>query len=262
MDIYKNRIWKLGSVVAVLLVIYLASLSIKELKSIEYVGRSSGVLNTISVTGKGERVAVPDIATFSFSVTETDKEVSKAQTRATDKINAISKAMKDGGILAKDIKTTSYNIYPHYEYQSFACAMNVCPPSKSVLTGYDVSQSVEIKVRDISKAGSLFEKAGSLGVTNINGLSFSFDDPETLKAEARGDAIKDAQKKAEKLARELGVSIIRVNSFYDNQNVPVPMYGMGEMMNAKTSSVALRAPDISAGEEKITSNVTITYEIR
>jgi uncharacterized protein YggE len=130
------------------------------------------------------------------------------------------------------------------------------------LTGYDVSQTVEIKVRDISKAGSLFEKAGSLGVTNINGLSFSFDDPEILKAEARSDAISDAQAKAKKLARELGVSIVRVNSFYDNSNVPVPMYGMGEMMSAKTSSVVARAPDISAGEAKITSNVTITYEIR
>jgi len=168
--------------------------------------------------------------------------------------------MKDGGVAEKDIQTTSYNINPHYEYQSSICNANSCPPSKSILTGYDVSESVTIKVRDLSKAGALFTSIGTLGVQNVNGLNFSVDKPESVQAEARGKAISNAQDKAKELAKQLGVSIVRVTSFSENGSYPRPvMYNMAA--SAKDMVAPQAAPEIAVGEQKVTSNVTITYEI-
>lgn len=259
----QERIWKIGAIVGILLAIFLAVISVKELKSISYVGKSDVITNTISVNGKGEAVSIPDIATFSFTVTENEKTVAGAQEKATAKIAAALKGIKDGGVEDKDIKTTSYNINPHYDYQNYVCTPGNCPPSKSVLSGYDVSQTTEVKVRDLSKAGTLFTLIGAAGVQNIQGLNFTVDAVEKFKTEARTKAIADAKSKAEKIAKDLGVTLVRVTSFYDSTDNNVPMYyGKGGDMMATSVSAPMAAPEISRGEQMVTSNVTITYEIR
>jgi uncharacterized protein YggE len=211
-----NKFWSTVIGAIGLLTIFLAIISIKEIKSIFYVGKNLNMSNMITVEGTGNAVAVPDIATFSFSVTETAKTVADAQEQATKKINATLKAVRDGGVEDKDIQTQSYSINPHYEYQGSVCTAYSCPPSKSILTGYDVSQSIMVKVRDLKKAGALFTAIGSLDVQNINGLTFSVDEPESVKAEARAEAIANAQTKAKLLAKQLGVSLVRIVSFSEN----------------------------------------------
>lgn len=259
---HKENIFKVSGLVGILLALFLLVITIKEVKSIGYVGRDVAIMNSISVNGKGEEMATPDIATFSFGVTEKAKTVKEAQDTASKKLNAAIDVIKKGGVAEKDIKTTSYNINPSYEYQGTVCTAYGCPPGKSVLTGYEVSQTVQIKVRDISKAGDLLVSIGSLEVQNISGLSFSVDDIDGVTAKARASAIADAKTKAEKLVSDLGVRIVRITSFYDNSNQPSPYYGMGgDMMSAKVSSVAV-APELPAGEQKVVANVTITYEIR
>lgn len=246
-----------------ILTIFLVIISIKEIKAIGYVGADSPVNNTISVTGKGETVAIPDVATFSFGVTETGKTVAEAQTKASEKINAALKGVKDAGVSEKDIKTISYSISLHYDNQDAVCTTGYCRPGKSVLNGYDVSQSVEVKIRDLSKAGTIFTTIGALDVQNVNGLSFSIDDIEKVQAEARSKAIIDAQAKAKELAKQLGVRIVRVTSFYDSPNQPA--YYARETMSSNAMSIKAApaiAPDVPVGEDKVTSNVTITYEIK
>ncbi|MCL5782224.1 MAG: SIMPL domain-containing protein [Patescibacteria group bacterium] len=276
----QDKVWKVGKWVGVILAIFLAVLSVKELKSIGYVGDENRVTSTISVDGTGDAVAMPDVATFSFSVQETAKTVADAQKAATDKINNALKVVRDAGIADKDINTLSYNINPHYEYQNAVCSYELtpvssgvavsslqvaspvryCPPGKSVLTGYEVSQTIQVKVRDLSKAGSIFTSIGSLGVQNVDSLTFSVDQPETVKAEARAKAITDARSKAQILAKQLGVSLKRITSYYESSG-PYPIYGMGVKAMAATDSVAAPSPEIPAGEQKVTSNVSITYEI-
>lgn len=259
----QQKVWSIGVWVGVLLAVFLGVLSIKELKSISYIGKNQQIVNSISVNGKGEAVSIPDIATFSFTVSETAKTVLEAQKAATEKINSTLKAIRAGGVADKDIQTLSYNINPHYEYQDSLCTTISCRPGKSVLTGYEVSQSVQVKVRDLSKAGDLFGSIGSFGVQNVNGLTFSIDDIETVKTKARALAIADAQVKAKSLAKQLGVSIVGITSFYDSSNQPSPMYGLGamNMSDSVSAKVAVPVPEIPAGEQKVISNVTITYEI-
>ena len=248
-------------IVGILLAIYLAVLSVKEFRSIGFVGSNLAQSHTISVDGSGDAVAIPDIATISFTVTETAKTVASAQDAASTKVNATLAALKTAGIAAKDIKTTSYSINPHYEYQGSVCrADGICPPSKSIVTGYDVGQSTEIKVRDLKKVGDLFTLIGSNGVENLYGPSFSVDDPDSVQATARANAIADAKIKAEVLAKALGVRIVRVASFSESGNTPYPI--RYDMMSAGvSSSKTVAVPEISTGEQKVTSNVTITYDI-
>lgn len=260
----QESLFKMAKWVGLLLVIFLGITSIKQLYSIGDGSNSAPIYNTISVTGKGEAVSIPDIATFSFSVNETAKTVKEAQNTATEKINKALDAVKKGGVAEKDIKTLSYSINPHYEYVQATCTQYSCPGGKSVLTGYDVSQSVEVKVRDISKAGELFDAIGTAGVKTVNGLSFSIDDIESVKAIARAEAISDAKMKAKKIAKDLGVKLVKITSYYDSSNDnPSPMYAREGMMGADVMSFKASTPaQIPTGEQKVISNVTITYEIK
>jgi uncharacterized protein len=263
MEPMKQRAWQVGTAVGVLLAVFLLAVSIKEIKSIKYVGNDTPTYTTITVNGKGEAVAIPDIATFSFSVTEKADTVEKAQAMTTEKTNSALDAIKAQGVAEKDIKTLSYSINPSYEYTQGVCNEFRCLPGKSVLTGYEVSQTIEIKVRELANAGKLFETIGSLGVQNVAGLSFSVDDIDTVKAEARTEAIANAKEKADKIAKDLGVKIVRIIGFYDSSDDPVYPYAMGYGADmAVKSEVAQRAPEIPQGEQTYISNVSVTYEIK
>ncbi|MDO8430734.1 MAG: SIMPL domain-containing protein [Candidatus Taylorbacteria bacterium] len=256
----QEQVWKIGKWVGVFLIIFLAVISLKELRSIGYVGKDLQTVNTISVSGEGEAVSIPDIASFSFSVNETGKTVKEAQDKATAKINTALDAVKKGGVAEKDIKTLSYNINPHYDYTQPVCTQFVCPPGRSVPNGYDVSQTVQVKVRDLSKAGELFGIIGNAGVKTVDSLTFSIDDIDSVKAIARADAIVKAKAKADKIADDLGVSLVRVVSFTDSSNENFPIYRTraSDVMTLKAEV----APQVPVGEQKVTASVTITYEIR
>ena len=258
-----ERVWKVIVAVGVILAIFLAVLTVKQIKAIGYVGKDTPVMNAISVNGKGEVVTIPDVATFSFTVTENAKTVAEAQGKATDMTNSALKAVRDAGVADKDIKTIGYNINPRYDYQSMVCTPSYCPPSRSVLSGYDVSQTVEVKIRDLAKAGAIFGSIGNLGVQNVQGLDFSVDDMEALRAQARTMAIADAQVKAKEPSKQLGVRLVRITSFYDQSNEPM-YYGRGGDMVMKAESAVGNAtpPEVPSGEQKIMANVMITYEIR
>jgi uncharacterized protein YggE len=135
-------------------------------------------------------------------------------------------------------------------------------PGKNVLIGYEVTQNTEVKVRDTKKAGEILAGIGGIGISNVSGLQFKVDDDEALKAEARTKAIVDSKKKAEDIAKALGVKIVRTISFYENIDQPVyGGYGMGgDMMEAKVASAV--APQLPTGENKIVSRVSVTYEIK
>ena len=236
---------------------------LKGLREYRFIGAGVSATNTIVVSGEGEVFAVPDIATFSISITEEAKEVEDAQTEATRKTNEIIAYLKDAGIEERDIKTTNYNVYPRYEYHETSTGGIVRPGGERVLVGFEVSQSLTIKVRDTEKAGEILSGVGSRGVSNVSGLSFTIDDEDELKADAREMAIDDAKEKAETLARDLGVDLVRIVGFNEGGGgYPEPMYARAESLAFDSAVGGSVAPELPVGENKITSNVTVTYEIR
>src|SRR3989344_3434607 len=142
--------------VLVVLGLYLAAQTIGEIWQFRYIGSGMPATNVISVTGEGEAVAVPDRAEFTFSVVEKKDSVRDAQSATAAKINAAIAYLKEAGVDEKDIKTVGYNVYPQYEWQAGACTSGgICPPGRQVLLGYEVRQTLTIKVRDTEKAGGL-----------------------------------------------------------------------------------------------------------
>lgn len=263
-DIIKATYWPrtMAPIALGALALFLLVLTMGELKGYHYIGSGVTATNTISVSGDGEVFAVPDTATFSVTVQEEAKEVKAAQDVATKKGNDIIAYLKGEGVDEKDIQTTDYSVYPQYDYNNAVCAGGYCPPGKQTLRGFQVSQTLTVKVRDTKKAGDLLSGVGSRGVASVSGLNFTIDDQDALEAEARDKAIKKAGAKAEALADSLGVDIVRIVGFSENGNYPI-YYAKAEMsMAADSRGAAAPSPEIPVGQNKITSNVSVTYEIR
>ena len=253
---------KMAAVTLGALALFLLIQAVSALKQFHFIGSGVTASNTISVSGTGDVFAVPDRATFTVSVHEEAKTVADAQDSATKKSNAIIEYLKGAGVDEKDIKTTNYSVNPKYEYSQAVCQPGYCPPGKQTLTGFEVYQTVEVKVKDTKKAGDLLTGVGSKGASEVSGLSFTIEDEDALKAQARDKAISQAKGKADALAKQLGVQIVRVVGFSEDNNTPVYY---GRAMAADSMSVgkgAAPAPELPTGENKITSNVSITYEIR
>jgi uncharacterized protein len=237
---------------------------INEIKTSPYVGRGNQPANVISVEGKGEVTAVSDIATLVINLSRDSKTAKEAQDLLNTQITNILKYLKDQKIADKDIKSEYGGLTPKYSYSAQpVCYSYPCPPTKDpVITGYIATQSITVKIREVDNASAIRTGLATVGVTDISGPTFSIDNQDALNDSARALAIKDARAKAGILARELGVKLGKVVSFADNNGgYYPPMYNAKAMM-ADSASGATPVPVLPKGENKITSNITITYEIR
>lgn len=216
--------------------------------------------DTISVTGSGQAAMPPDVARVSFTVQNTDKAVSDAQAATTKQANAALAYVKQQGIADKDVKTLSYNISPQYTYPT--CTATYCPPDRTPkVTGYQVSETVQITMHDLTKVGDMLQGLGNLQVQNVSGPSFGLEDPTAGYDAARADAIAKAKAQAADLAKQLGVSLGKIVNFNESSgSYPPVMYATG--MGAADSSVKAPAPNVPTGENTYNASVTITYEIR
>lgn len=236
---------------------------VNEVKLTSYVGRDNQQINTISVSGEGEVTAVSDIASLSVNLNKDGATAKEAQALLNKSITETLAYLKDQKIDDKDIKSEYGGLNPKYSYEK--CYTYPCPSNPKII-GYTATQSITIKIRDVDNASIIKTGLAGIGVTDISGPTFSIDDEDVLKDQARSLAIKEAKEKAKILAKELGVRLGKVVSFYDNQNGNYPMYdstnSLKTMAVGAPESVAPSVPDLPKGENKITSNVTITYEIK
>jgi hypothetical protein len=249
----------------VLLAAFLLIQTVNSIKEFNYIGADVPPVKSITVSGKGEIFAVPDIATFSFAVIEERESASAAQEAAAEASNRIIAFIKEQGIEEKDIKTTSFNLSPRYEFGREVCPVGFsCPSGERELVGFEVSQTVQVKVRTTSQAGDLIAGVSELGASNVSGLSFTIDDEVALKAQAREQAITDAKTKADALADALDVRLVRIVGYYENDEPYYPIYAESRALGlgGADAGVSLSAPELPTGENQIVSQVNITYEIR
>jgi hypothetical protein len=258
-----ERLRKALLATVIVLGLFLAAQVISSVMQWRYIGAGLAATNTITVNGHGEALGVPDIATFTFSVVSDKTTVAAAQADATQKANAVTAYLKTAGIDEKDVQTSDYSVQPQYEYQSVVCpAGSYCPGGNQVLKGYEVSQTTTVKVRDTSKAGDLLAGVGGKGATQVSGLTFTFDDPNAIQTQARDKAIADAKQKADVLAKQLGVSLVRVTAFNENTGGTMPRPMMYQSAGSSAKDMAAVAPQISVGQNNVTDDVSVTYEIR
>ncbi len=216
---------------------------------------------TISVNGTGEVLSKPDIGQFSFSVRGEGADAATAMAKSATAINAITAGLKALGIEDKDVKTENYYMSPKYKYVQVPCAFGTACPGQQIADGFEVSQTIVVKIRKTDTAGDVLTKVGTLGATDISGLSFTIDDIEVVKGQARDLAIADAKAKAEKLAESLGVHLVRITGFGENSGGGYPYAPMADSA-MEVKSVGAPAPAVPTGQNKTVGNVSITYEIR
>lgn len=259
----KSNLAKVLVVLGVVVSLYFAVKTVAEIKSYGFIGGGAPASNTISFSGKGEVTASPDLATVSFSIRETSKEMKDAQTKVTTKEAAVLDFLDKSGIAKKDIKTESYTSYPKYDYgvPCYGGYGMPCRQDAPKIIGYEVSEYVSVKIHDLEKVGEIVKGIGAVGISEITGPNFSIEKEEEFKAQARKMAIDEAKEKAKILSKDLGVRLVRIVSFSENENGYYPMAYSKDMMESAVS-VRSSAPQLPTGENKITSNVTITYEIR
>jgi len=264
---YIRNLYRILMVFSVVLTLFFVVKVLAEFRSYGMMGSSEA--NTITLSGHGEVMAVPDIANVYFTILEEAKTVKEAQ----DAVAVVEKASLDflesKNVDEKDIQASNASFGPKYEYQydareSMPCTMYGCPPQpgKSIITGYEAYESITVKVRNTDDVGSIMQGLGGLGVTDLSGPNFTIDNEDTLKAEARKKAIEDARTKAEALAEDLGVRLGRIANFSEG-GYGGPIYYAKDAMLESTAGSALPAPaEIPKGENTIVSDVMITYEIR
>ncbi len=261
------KVAKSVSLLLVVLSVFVVIKSVSTLKSLKFIGSGTTATNTISVTGTGESFAIPDIAQITATIRKEAKTAKDAQSDVSKREKALLAYLKGAGIAEKDIKTTDYNSYPKYEWQEgysapcMAGTICVSRPGKNILTGYEVSETVTIKVRDTEKAGEVVDGITKAGINEVSGPNYTVDDETLVQDQARDKAIAEAKTKAESLAKSLGVSLVRIVGFQEGGGgYPMPMYAKASMDMAMGGAES--APELPKGENKYSSSVTITYEIR
>ncbi|OGZ02080.1 MAG: hypothetical protein A2430_01370 [Candidatus Liptonbacteria bacterium RIFOXYC1_FULL_36_8] len=214
---------------------------------------------SFSVSGDGKVVAVPDIASVTFKViTQGGRDVGVLQKENSGKMNKAIDFVKSNNINNKDIKTESYNIEPRYQYDSCRSG-GTCLPSEII--GYTITNSTAVKIRDFSKISDILSGVVKNGANSVSNVSFTEDDPEKTKNEARTKAIESARAKAEIIAESAGFRVGRLLSVDEGWATPSYKYGIGGATMEASSSIS-PAPSIEPGSEEVSISVNLRYEIK
>jgi uncharacterized protein len=203
--------------------------------------------NTVTASGTGTTQAEPDTAEMSFGVTTTSTNAKSALDEASVRAKQIASALKKQGIADEDIQTRDVSVYPQ----------TVDKNGKQVITGYQASLTVTVKVRDISKLGEIISAANAAGANDISGPTFTVGDPAPARAKAIEEAVADARKSAEAMAKAAGKSVGAVLSMSSSDGGSVPgVYGASDM------AAAAKAVPIEPGQLDITANVVVIFELK
>lgn len=221
------------------------------------IAQDSTLPGTILIEGHGEVVAAPDTAFITSGVTTqgaTAREALDANTRA---MNELIATLKAAGIEPRDIQTSGFSVNPNYVYSDARDENGYTLPPK--INGYQVYNTVTVRVRDLPSLGAVLDKAVTVGANTINGISFSVDDPSELYDKARKAAFADARAKAELYAEVAGLELESIRSISESQTyIQPPQPYMMETMARDTASSPV---PVEGGELTFSINVSVAWEI-
>ncbi|HZJ82835.1 MAG TPA: SIMPL domain-containing protein [Clostridia bacterium] len=206
--------------------------------------------NILRVTGSGKVSVKPDVAYLNIGVRTLDQDAKKAQGDNKAIMEQIMSKLKSMKINEKDIQTSSYNIWPKYNYNN----------NKEVLEGYEVENMLSITIHEVESVGDVLDAVSKEGANRSNGINFGIIDRDTIYKQALEKAIDDASSKAEVMGKKAEVSIQKPLAIYEG-NAPGEVYGdnmypRNEMMSMASDVAGV---PIASGELEIQANVTIIY---
>jgi uncharacterized protein len=193
----------------------------------------------ITVTGVGTVLGRPDTMTVTIGVNVIRPTVSEATAEATASATALFDALEAAGVAEQDIQTQNYSISPQYRYDE---------GSTPVLTGYQVSNTVLAKIRDVDAAGSVIDAAVAAGGDSsiVQGIGFAVEDDTERLAEARAKAFADARAKAEQLAELAGVELGQVLRMAETLGGASPVFGIENMAADSASRTPIQPGEVTS----------------
>src|SRR3989344_178018 len=253
MENQKNYFW---SLLNVFLVAVIVGLVFFVLPAIAKFNDTIPPGRPISVSAEGKTLIPPDVALLNFSVLSRGKDPKVISEENTRKMNEVIAYVKGQGVEAKDIQTTGYNLQPNYEYDE--------KTRTSFISGYTLTQTVTVRIRDFSKISPVMGRLPELGVNQVGNISFTIDEPEKVLQAARDKAFEAARVKAEAMAKASGIKLGRVVSVSEYRyGGPSPYYAKERMLGMGGDALVApqAAPSIEPGSEEVTLTATIVYEI-
>jgi uncharacterized protein YggE len=205
----------------------------------------------VVVTGQGEAAVAPDIAILTLGVMRQAETARAALDAANAAMAEVSAAMKEEGIAPRDLQTSNFSIAPIYVYPA-----SDQPSQPPRITGYEVNNTLTVRLRDIARVGVVLDRAVTLGVNQGGAISFTNDDPTAVLTEARVDAVKAAQAKAKTLAEAAGVRLGKVIEISEQSYAPQPMTFAMKARDAAPAGVP-----VEAGENAYRVDVNVTFEL-
>ncbi len=209
---------------------------------------------TIIVTGEGQAEVAPDMALIDLGVVKTEKTAREALDANNKAMADVLTAFKDAGIAERDLQTSGFSINPQYQYPQNSSGEN--PPP--VLIGYQVANTVTLRVRDLAKLGDILDKAVTLGANQGNGIRFVNDKPDATVSEARKKAVANAIAKAKELTDAAGVGLGRVLEISETSYRAEPM----PIMRAMAKAYAADSVPVAAGENSYSVTVNVTFALK
>ena len=204
----------------------------------------------LSVSAQAEARRVPDVATISAGVVTQAADANAAMRANAAQMEKVMGAIEAAGIAERDIQTSGVNLNPQYKYVE-----NQNP----TITGYQASNTVNLKVHDVAKLGKVLDALVASGANQVNGPSFEIDQPEPVYDEARRSALDKAQARAQMYAKTLGMRVRRIVSISEGGGFrtpgPMPMMAMARdsKMEAQTS--------VAPGESTLSVDLDVVFEL-
>lgn len=207
-------------------------------------------VRTLSVTGRGEVMAAPDLARVSLGVTTEGNTAAQALDRNSKAMAGVFAALAKAGIAERDIRTANVSLSPLWSQpQSHT--------ERPGIRGYSASNTVQVTARDLGAVGGLLDAATAAGATDIGGIWFEVSDRETRLDAARKAAAEDAQRKAAIYAAAVGATLGPVLSLAEGgAAVPMPKFEM------RMAMAAADAVPIAGGEEALAVTLSVVFELR
>lgn len=208
----------------------------------------------INVLGEGQASVAPDMAILTLSVVRNGKTAEAALSASSAAMKDVLSAIKSDGIADRDIQTSNFSIYPQYRHPEPKGGV-IEPPQ---VIGYEVSNTLTLKVRDLQKLGGLIDRSVKLGVNQGGQIAFTNDKPDEVMTEARKKAVAEALAKARTLTEAAGVKLGRILEISENSMRPVPQ----QMMRmAMAKDMAAEAVPVAGGENTYTVTVNVTFAL-
>ena len=209
---------------------------------------------TISVSGEGDAATAPDMAILSFSVLKQADTAAAAMTENSKAMTEVLAALKTAGIAERDLQTTNFSVQP--VYKQFEPKDGVYVPPE--ITGYQVTNGLSVRVRDLKKLGEILDSSVKLGINQGGDIAFTNDNPKATVSEARKAAVADAVEKAKTLTEAAGVKLGRIITITENMQRPMPV--PQTMMRASMMKEADSVP-VATGENTYNVVVNVTFAL-